>query len=491
MRWFSIIGRLWYNCTENRQAQRATNEELSPTDYRSIGEKNKLFSNSVYSRGSTFFHPDGTHIFRKLQAFLRAQYATFGFKEVITPLLYKHELWEKSGHALNYQDDMFEVTGAGDGPDAKNVTQKFGLKPMNCPGHCLLYSRHQKSHRDLPIRYAEFSPLHRNENDGALSGLTRARCFHQDDGHIFCRPDQVGKEIRKTLDLVKLVYGIFDLGHLKLVLSTRPEHKYIGNVAEWDQAEAQLKDALDGSRKESMASALDASRSGTQWTQWTLNPGDGAFYGPKIDIILTDQAGKEHQTATIQLDFQLPQRFGLSYDGPDERPETPVMIHRAILGSVERFMALLIERYQSRWPFWLSPRQAIVLTVNNDHVDYAKEIVSKLDGSSEEGQQRRPRPLTSPSFRVDGDFTDSTIGAKVRSAKIKGYNLIITIGANEAADNTVSINFGGQENHDIVKHIVDGLQRREDSRPAFAPSRTIMRSDLLLQLMKELEDEFW
>ena len=489
-RWLSSSIHLQCNCTKITRPQQAAHDELPPTDYRSIGEKHELFSSSIYSRGSTFFHPDGAHIFRKLQAFLRAQYITFGFQEVITPLLYKPELWEKSGHAQNYKDDMFEVTGASESSNAEMATHNFGLKPMNCPGHCLLFSRHQKSHRDLPIRYAEFSPLHRNENDGALSGLTRARCFHQDDGHIFCTPDQVGKEIRKTLDFVKLIYKIFDLGQLKFVLSTRPEHKYIGDAVEWDRAETQLKTALDDSTREWKETAADESRSKEEWTQWTLNPGDGAFYGPKIDIILTDRTGKEHQTATIQLDFQLPQRFHLSYDGPDGRPERPVMIHRAILGSIERFMALLIERYQNRWPFWLSPRQAIILTVNSDHVDYAREIFGKLGGSNGKCQPWRPRALASRSYRIDGDFTDSTIGAKVRSAKMKGYNLILIIGANEVLDSTVSVNFEGQKNPDAVKRIVTGLQHYEVGKPSFVPGRTRLQSDLILPLMTEFEDQF-
>ena len=482
----SLTGGLNCKCGESAQSRRAAFDELSQTDYRSIGERNELFSTSIYSRGSAFFHPDGAYIFQKLQAFLRSQYATYGLREVITPLLYKQGLWEKSGHAQNYKDDMFEVTGVGDGPNAENISHEFGLKPMNCPGHCLLFSRHQKSHRDLPVRYAEFSPLHRNENDGALSGLTRARCFHQDDGHIFCTPGQVSQEIRQTLNFVRRVYRTFDLGQLKFVLSTRPEHKYIGDVAEWNNAEMQLTEALDDSIKEVMDHPADAGRKSMEWPSWTLKPGDGAFYGPKIDIILTDRNGKEHQTATIQLDFQLPQRFDLSYDGPDGRPEKPILIHRAILGSFERFMALLIERYQNRWPFWLSPRKAILLSVNSDHVEYGKAIISTLDGTNVQTRNWYPDVLTSRTYRVDSDFTDSTIGAKVRAAKLKGYNLIVTVGATEVSNNTVSINFEVQANHASVKHILSSLEWIDGDVNL---SRFNLQANRLMTLMQTIEDQ--
>ena len=485
-RWLSLTRPLKCRCGESARSQRPASDELSQTDYRSIGERNELFSTSVYSRGSSFFHPDGAYIFQKLQTFLRSQYTTYGFREVITPLLYKQELWEKSGHAQNYKDDMFEVTGVGDGPDAEKISHTFGLKPMNCPGHCLLFSRHLKSYRELPVRYAEFSPLHRNENDGALSGLTRARCFHQDDGHIFCTPDQVGQEIRQTLDFVRRVYHTFDLGRLKFVLSTRPEHKYIGDVAEWNDAETQLKEALDDYRKDHSA---HEGRKSTEWPNWTLNPGDGAFYGPKIDIILTDRNGREHQTATIQLDFQLPQRFDLSYDGPNGMPERPILIHRAILGSIERFMALLIERYQNRWPFWLSPRKAIMLSVNNDHIKYGKAVISTLDGTNRQNRDWLPHALTTRTYCVDSDFTDTTIGAKVRAAKLKGYNLIMTVGAREVTDNTISINFEGQTNHELVKRIVSNLQRNDAVSSRMVLSRINLQSDLLMTLMQDIEDQ--
>ncbi|KAI9870749.1 MAG: hypothetical protein M1830_003851, partial [Pleopsidium flavum] len=345
------------------------NPPTPPADHRTLGTEQELFTNSPYSPGSPLFLPNGAHIFNQLLSFLRAQYKLFGFEEVITPTLYKRSLWKKSGHLENYKNDMFEVRGqtsVGNEEGDQDHEKEYGLKPMNCPGHCLLFRAQKRSYKDLPIRYADFSSLHRNEVSGALSGLTRVVRFHQDDGHIFCRPIQITDEISKTLQFVAMVYKTFRLGPYKLVLSTMPKQQYIGTIEEWDRAEDQLKSALNNSGQE-----------------WTLNQGDGAFYGPKIDIILKDSDGKEHQTATIQLDFQLPQRFNLQYQAraPEHEakgitttdPEqlhsfgsvTPVIIHRAIFGSLERFMALLIEHHKGRWPFWLSPRQAIILTLDS------------------------------------------------------------------------------------------------------------------------------
>ena len=366
---------------------------------------------------------------------------------------------------------MFDVRGRGAGGtgESKEIgeDEEFGLKPMNCPGHCLLFKSQKRSYRDLPIRYADFSPLHRNEVSGALSGLTRVRRFHQDDGHIFCRPSQVRVEIEKTLDFVDMVYGTFELGPYKLVLSTRPKEGYIGEVGEWDRAERQLKEALDWSGRE-----------------WELSEGDGAFYGPKIDIILRDSDGKEHQTATIQLDFQLPQRFELEYQAPAPELEakglsmtdsavlgqsgmvTPVIIHRAILGSLERFMALLIEHYKGRWPFWLSPRQAILLTVDDSEevLSCARTIVDKL--SAPDGL-KRPRALDSPTFAVDTDYSPRSIAKKISEAKRMKYNLIIVLGKRNIADGTVDVDITGQpkvhglsfQNPRAVKLSIKEMQR--------------------------------
>ncbi|MCJ1396306.1 hypothetical protein MMC18_009195 [Xylographa bjoerkii] len=449
-----------------------TSNPPTPTaDHRALGTALDLFSTSRFSPGSPLFHPDGAHIFQKLQTFLRAQYITFGFREVITPTIYKQSLWEQSGHWENYKDDMFEVTGRGAAESAKEgksieigEDEKYGLKPMNCPGHCLLFKSQKRSYRDLPIRYADFSALHRNEVSGALSGLTRVRRFHQDDGHIFCRPSQIGEEIEKTLQFVGLVYSTFGLGPYKLVLSTRPQDKFMGRVEDWDRAEAQLGEALNESGRE-----------------WEINEGDGAFYGPKIDIILKDSDGKEHQTATIQLDFQLPQRFGLTYQAPapgleskgltTTNPEllahsgdvTPVIIHRAVFGSLERFMALLIEHYKGRWPFWLSPRQGIILIVGEDKrvVEYAEKVVNSINRRKRNYDKLRPRPLDAINFAIDVDSSGRSISKKLAEAKSKHYNLIFTVGMKEATMETLTLDLTGQPDTEGVIDLLKAVPRSD------------------------------
>ncbi|PSR79819.1 threonyl-tRNA synthetase mitochondrial precursor [Coniella lustricola] len=445
-----------------------------PADHRDIGIRQELFTTSVYSPGTPILLPAGARIFNRLVDYLRRKYVQYGFQEVITPTIYKKALWAKSGHLENYADDMFTVTSSSPARrDLKEPTQdgkaaqeeeeeEYSLKPMNCPGHCLIFGAHRHSYRDLPIRYADFSPLHRNEISGALSGLTRVRRFHQDDGHIFCRPSQIEDEIKSTLDFVRETYATFKLGPYRLALSTRPEDHYIGTLQEWDQAEAALKSALD--------------RAGQQWT---LNPGDGAFYGPKIDIILRDSDGKEHQTATVQLDFQLPKRFELDYEAPapaleqqgltTEDPHLlatkggvrPVMIHRAILGSVERLMALLIEHYDGKWPFWLNPRQVVVITVNDTPpvlaaAEKARRVLLGLEqpsapvaagsespaesgaGSDSIGINGHPSMLT-----VDLDSRATGVGTKVREAKTKGYGAIVVVGPRNVKSGQIDVNLSG------------------------------------------------
>jgi len=423
----------------------ATTLPRPPADHRDLGVKQELFTTSIYSPGSPILLPNGARVFNRLVEFLRKQYVHYGFQEVITPTIYKKALWAKSGHLDNYADDMFTVvSGSRARADVTEGGEEdaYGLKPMNCPGHCLIFAAQRRSYRDLPIRYADFSPLHRNEISGALSGLTRVRRFHQDDGHIFCRPSQIEDEIKKTLDFVKRTYAIFGLGPYRLVLSTRPADHYIGTPDEWGQAEAALRGALDHSGQ-----------------SWTLNEGDGAFYGPKIDIILKDSDGKEHQTATVQLDFQLPKRFELEYQAPapglEQKGETtsdaallaesgavrPVLIHRAVLGSVERLMALLIEHYDGKWPFWLNPRQCIILTLNDSEtvVSYAQQTRRVLEGTTnQEDACFTPSRLT-----VDVDDSPRTLPLKVREAKSKGYGVIIVVGPRDMAKGSLTVDMSG------------------------------------------------
>ncbi|KAF2677000.1 class II aaRS and biotin synthetase [Lentithecium fluviatile CBS 122367] len=450
-----------------------TDPPTPPTDHRTLAQTHDLFITSPYSPGSPLLLPNGAYVFQKLQAFLRAQYPQFGFQEVVTPTIYKKSLWETSGHWENYAEDMFSVRGRGASGQTENADvgqdEEFGLKPMNCPGHCLLFRDEIKSYRDLPIRYADFSALHRNEISGALTGLTRVRRFHQDDAHIFCRPDQILSEIQQTLRFVGMVYDTFGLGPYKLLLSTRPEDHFIGTVEEWDRAEQQLTDALNSSGRD-----------------WAVNEGDGAFYGPKIDIILKDAHGKEHQTATIQLDFQLPQRFDLQYQASPEELESPsqsagdrhidpanrrpVIVHRAIYGSLERFMALLIEHYAGKYPFWLSPRPAVVLALNNDpkvleHVRHIQSVLSGLRSPppADTISQSRPtpQPLTAIHLPVDIDISDRSLGKKMLEARLKKYNHIIVVGAKEVETQSLQLQLVNQPREDAAVGLLAKAVGRE------------------------------
>ena len=292
-------------------------EEAAKRDHRKIGVQQDLFFFHELSPGSCFFQPKGAHIYNKLLTFLKEEYWKRGFQEVISPNIYNAKLWMTSGHWDHYSENMFKI----------NIEKEaFGLKPMNCPGHCIMFDQTTRSYRDLPLRMADFGVLHRNELSGALTGLTRVRRFQQDDAHIFCMPDQIRSEMAGCMAFLKHVYSVFGFTY-QLRLSTRPE-KFLGDIAVWDQAEADLSASLDEAG-----------------LPWKLNPGDGAFYGPKIDITLQDALKRSHQCATIQLDFQLPLRFNLAYVDEKGEKQHPVMIHRAILGSVERMIAVLTENF--------------------------------------------------------------------------------------------------------------------------------------------------
>ncbi|ODV90118.1 hypothetical protein CANCADRAFT_24071 [Tortispora caseinolytica NRRL Y-17796] len=362
-------------------------------DHRQIATKQQLFTTHPMSPGSPLFLPHGTRIFNTLLAYMRKVQRKYGYDEVVSPILYKKDLWVQSGHWDNFRDEMFH-------------TGEFSLKPMNCPGHCLIYQSLDRSYRELPIKLSDFSPLHRNEATGGLSGLTRVRRFHQDDGHIFCMRDQIEQQISESLNMMVQVYNKFGFTDYKLMLSTRPE-KYIGDIESWDKAEQALTNALNEMNH-----------------PWTINEADGAFYGPKIDVMLVDAHGKSHQTATLQLDFQLPQRFELEYRGAAQSLERPVMIHRAVFGSVERFMALLIENYQGNWPFWLSPRQLAILPVSELQVSYANSIKDYIAAND---------------FFVDIDDSAESVSRRVRHAISMGYNYIAVVGDKEMNDGTVSI----------------------------------------------------
>ncbi|EFR04123.1 threonyl-tRNA synthetase [Nannizzia gypsea CBS 118893] len=463
-------------------------------DHRALGTAQDLFTNSIYSPGSPLFRPNGTHILNKLISFLRAQYRQYGFREVLTPNIYKQSLWEVSGHWQNYKDDMYEVGGRGDtGDSTENET--YGLKPMNCPGHCLLFKSQKHSYRELPVRYADFSPLHRNEVSGSLSGLTRVRRFHQDDGHIFCRPGQIGSEIQLALKFADTVLQTFGLADgYRLVLSTRPEKDFIGSLEQWENAEQQLRQALDNSG-----------------LSWELNEGDGAFYGPKIDLQIQDSQGKYHQLSTIQLDMNLPQRFGLEYLVPEGSEEydpatggraTPVLIHRAIFGSLERFFALLIERYNGQWPFWLSPHQAILLTVGKGLEQAAEDVVAKVSGfepitSTHPSSTGLPLSPLQPTFNVDLDLASRSLPKKIHDAHAARYNLVFIMGPKNLAEGSVDIDLSGQiggKTEDEIKALLDGIPCWDISLSAKPGERTTakmkMKVDDVHAWLVDLERRF-
>lgn len=487
--------------SKRSKAHAVVNPPTPAADHRQLGIEQELFTTSVYSPGSPLFLPNGAKIFNKLTNFLRTQYDRYGFEEVITPTIYKKSLWEKSGHWENYAEDMYSVKGRGATGEKEGrqvgEDEEYGLKPMNCPGHCLIFASKQRSYRDLPIRYADFSPLHRNEVHGALSGLTRVRRFHQDDGHIFCRPSQIREEISRTLEFIQMTYKVFGLGSYRLALSTRPE-QFIGTVEEWDNAESALKESLDASGQ-----------------PWTLNSRDGAFYGPKIDVILKDSDGKEHQTATIQLDFQLPKRFGLEYQAPApeveqkglttddtkllevQGPVTPVMIHRAVLGSVERMMALLIEHYNGTWPFWLNPRQVMILTMNDSPtiVDYAHSAKEILQNMGEYSKTDFGATIAEDRIAVDIDASPRSISKKIKEAKLKRYGVIAVVGQGEvdAGRLTVDVSrLSGLDWADLAVLLPEGKESTGEVSEQLidSTSRVATNPERLRKLLKRVQSRY-
>ncbi|XP_078252751.1 threonine--tRNA ligase 1, cytoplasmic-like isoform X1 [Rhinoraja longicauda] len=404
-------------------------EEAKNRDHRKLGKEQELFFFHELSPGSCFFLPKGAYIYNALIEFIRSEYRKRGFTEVVSPNIYNSKLWQTSGHWQHYDDNMFcfEVE-----------KETFALKPMNCPGHCLMFDNRPRSWRELPIRYADFGVLHRNELSGALTGLTRVRRFQQDDAHIFCTMEQIESEIKGCLDFLRSVYDVFGFT-FKLELSTRPE-KFLGDIEVWNTAEKQLENSLNEFGE-----------------KWTLNPGDGAFYGPKIDIKIKDAIGRYHQCATIQLDFQLPIRFNLTYvshDGGDQN--RPVIIHRAILGSVERMIAILTENYAGKWPLWISPRQVMVVPVGPTYEEYAQKV---------------QRQFHEAGLMSDVDLDQGcTLNKKIRNAQLAQYNFILVVGEKEMSSKTVNVRTRDNKVHGerTVSETIDRLLQHKQSRTKLA-----------------------
>ncbi|HST42235.1 MAG TPA: threonine--tRNA ligase [Conexibacter sp.] len=398
-------------------------EEAKKRDHRRLGRELRLFQFSAVSPGAAFWLPRGTKLFNSLVAFTRDMNEPRGYDEVKTPQIYDSELWKTSGHWGKYRENMF-LTAAED--------REMALKPMNCPGHAHLFGSQRHSYRDLPVRYSEPGLLHRFEPSGTLHGLMRVRHFAQDDAHVFCTEEQVQDEVIACLDLIFETLGRFEF-EIDIELSTRPENR-VGTDEMWDRAEGKLAEALK-------AKGLD----------YRLNPGDGAFYGPKIDFHVTDSIGRSWQLGTVQLDYSMPDRFGLTYVGADDREHTPVMIHRAAMGSYERFIGMLIEHYAGEFPVWLAPVQAIVLPIADRHLDYAAEVVAAL-------RARR--------VRVEVDERVESIGRKIREAELQKIPYMLIVGDRELEAGEVGLrrhregDLGSLAVADFVARVADETERR-------------------------------
>jgi threonyl-tRNA synthetase len=382
-------------------------EEARARDHRRLGVDLGLFRFSDVAPGAAFWLPAGTAVYNQLVGLSREMGASHGYTEVKTPQLYDAELWRTSGHWGKYRENMF-VT--------ESEARAMGLKPMNCPGHAHLYKLQRWSYRELPVRYSEPGLLHRNEPSGTLHGLLRVRHFVQDDAHVFCTPDQVLDEVKACLDLAFATYALFGL-EPRLELSTRPEVR-IGDDEIWDRAEALLAQALE-----------------EQGLAHELNEGDGAFYGPKIDLHITDSLRRSWQLGTVQLDFNLPERFDLTYTGPDNAEHRVAMIHRALFGSYERFLGILLEDRGGELPFWLAPVQAVAVPIADRHAEAARAVAARLREAG---------------LRADVDERGESIGRKIRDAELRKVPYMLVVGDREAESGAVSVRRHGHGDDGVV-----------------------------------------
>jgi threonyl-tRNA synthetase len=381
-------------------------EEAKKRDHRKLGRELGLFWFHSWAPGEPFWLPKGTTLVHLLGNYMRSILLPAGYVEVRAPLVFNKALWETSGHWTHYRQNMFLI----ESPRGEEQ-ERSGLKPMNCPGHMLLFASEVRSYRDLPLRIHEQSVLHRMEPSGALSGLTRVREFIMDDAHIFLREDQIGEEVERLIRLVRRVYDDFQLTP-EMMLSTRPA-EYLGEVATWDFAEAELKKGLEAAGQ-----------------PYTIAEGDGAFYGPKIDFAVTDALGRPWQLATIQLDYQLPQQFQLKYIGADNAEHRPVVIHRAVFGSFERFIALIIEHFAGALPLWIAPIQVVVLPIADRHVDYARSVAARLQAAG---------------LRSEVDERQEKINLKIREAELQKIPFMLVVGDREAAEGKVAVRRHGMK----------------------------------------------
>jgi threonyl-tRNA synthetase len=409
----SVAGAYWKGDQRNAQLQRIygtaffkpeeldaylkAREEAEKRDHRKLGRQLDMFSFHPEAPASPFFHPKGAIVYNLLIEHVRGLYRRHGYQEVITPMVFDLGLFEQSGHLAHYRDNMFMVK-AGD--------HEMGIKPMNCPGHTVIFRTQRRSYRDLPMRLADFGRLHRFELSGVTAGLFRVRSFSQDDGHVFCTFDQIGQEVGAATRLILDLYKLFGFEKVQIFLSTRPE-KAQGSIEMWQRAEAMLASALQ-----------------SNGIEYKVDPGAGNFYGPKIDLGVTDALQRYWQLGTVQLDFSMPERFGLRYAAADGTEQQPVMIHRAMFGSLERFIGILVEHFSGALPLWLAPVQVALLPVTDRAVPYAREVAEKLDARS---------------FRVEVDERNEKIGAKIREAQLQKIPYMLVLGDREMESRAVSV----------------------------------------------------
>jgi len=421
----SVAGAYWRGNEKNKMLQRIYGtcfpddkslkaylnrlKEAAERDHRKIGKEMELFGFYQEGPGFPFWKPNGMLLYNTIVDYWRKIHYESGYKEIKTPIILNEDLWHRSGHWDNYKENMYFT---------KIDDNDYAVKPMNCPGGLLIYKDGIHSYRELPLKVAELGLVHRHEKSGVLHGLFRVRQFTQDDAHIYCMKDQVTEEVIKVINLTQKIYSDFGFDDVHIELSTRPE-KSIGSDEMWELAENALKDSLKKLNIE-----------------YQLNPGDGAFYGPKIDFHIKDAIGRSWQCGTIQCDFSMPERFDIHYIGEDGKRHRPVMLHRAIFGSVERFIGIIIEHYKGKFPFWLAPEQVCIIPINELHIDHAKKIRKILQNSN---------------FRVSIDYSNEPLGARIKQARLKRVSHIGIIGENELKNNSITIRKADKEGNEEIK----------------------------------------
>ena len=422
-----MLQRIYGTAWESREAMRdylKRREEAERRDHRRIGSRMGLYFFDPVAPSNPFFLPKGAFVYNALVEYVRELYGRYGYDEVITPQMFKTDLFKTSGHYDNYIDSMYML---------QIDEQEYGIKPMNCPSHAVMYRQSLHSYRDLPIRYADFGRLHRYELSGVTQGLTRVRSFSQDDAHIFCTPDQVADEVNGFINMLSESYDVFGFDAQRYVLSLRPD-KRVGSDAAWDRAESALQSVLE-----------------SRGDHFELAPGEGAFYGPKIDIFVPDALGREWQLGTVQIDFNQPERFDLEYVKADGARDRPVMIHRAMLGSLERFMGVLIEHLAGNLPLWLAPTQAVVIPIADRHNEYAATVAAQL---SDHG------------LRATVNDASERMNAKIRDAQLQKINYMLVAGDREAESGTVSVRTraGGNLGAKLLQEVIEQLSAQSKTR---------------------------